>query len=243
MINNEMNDKKLSIIVCGAKGRVGLKIIEHIGKNPEFSLFGAVDTGSGENITAPNKFPDLIREADVAIDFTEPGASLEFAEICAKARKPIVIGTTGFKKEQLDKLKAYANETAVFLSPNMSPAVNLTFAVSRLIAKKLKDFDISILEAHHIMKKDAPSGTALRYKEYIKEVSDKNIDMASIRAGGIIGEHTVLFAGADERIELIHRAQSRDIFALGALKAAKWTAGQKPGFYDFFDMLDLRNIK
>ncbi|MCK5358244.1 MAG: hypothetical protein KAJ48_07600, partial [Elusimicrobiales bacterium] len=81
------------------------------------------------------------------------------------------------------------------------------------------------------------------YKEYIKEVSDKNIDMASVRAGGIIGEHTVLFAGSDERVELTHRAQSRDIFAKGALEAAKWTACQKPGFYDFFDMLDLRDIK
>ena len=238
-----MTDKKNSIIVCGAKGRVGLKIIEHIAKAPGFELSGSVDIDSGENISAPSAFSDLIAKADIAIDFTAPDATLEFAKACAKAVKPIVIGTTGFKKEQLDKLKAYSKETAVFLSPNMSPAVNLTFAVSMLIAKKLKDFDISIYEAHHIMKKDAPSGTALRYKEYIKEVSDKNIDMASVRAGGIIGEHTVLFAGSDERVELTHRAQSRDIFAKGALEAAKWTACQKPGFYDFFDMLDLRDIK
>ncbi len=238
-----MTDKKISIIVCGAKGRVGLKIIEHIAKAPEFTLFGSIDIGNGAGISAPSEFSGLMEKADIAIDFTAPDASLKFAEICAKEHKPIVIGTTGFKKEQLDKLKAYAKETAVFLSPNMSPAVNLTFAISKLIAKKLKNFDISILEAHHIMKKDAPSGTALRYKEYIKEVSDKNIDMASVRAGSIIGEHTVLFAGSDERIELTHRAQSRDIFAKGALEAAKWTIGQKPGFYDFFDILDLKAIK
>jgi 4-hydroxy-tetrahydrodipicolinate reductase len=237
-----MTDKKLSIIVCGASGRVGSKIIEHIAKITEFSLFGAIDIGNGENISSPDEFLGLIEKADIAIDFSSPEASLKFSEACAKAQKPIIIGTTGFKKEQLDKLKVYANETAVFLSPNMSPAVNLTFAVSRLIAKKLKDFDISILEAHHIMKKDAPSGTALRYKEYIEEVSDKKIDMASVRAGGIIGEHTVLFAGSDERVELTHRAQSRDIFALGALKAAKWIIAQKPGFYDFFDMLNLKDI-
>ncbi|MCG2725352.1 MAG: 4-hydroxy-tetrahydrodipicolinate reductase [Elusimicrobia bacterium] len=238
-----MNDKKLSIIICGAKGRVGSKIIEHIGKTFEFNLFGAVDIGNGAGIVSPDKFSSLISEADIAIDFTAPDASLKFAETCAKARKPIVIGTTGFKKEQLAKLRHYANETAVFLSPNMSPAVNITFAVSKLIAKKLKNFDISILEAHHIMKKDAPSGTALRYSEYIKQVSDKNIDISSIRAGGIIGEHTVLFAGSDERIELIHRAQSRDIFVKGALEAAKWMIGQKPGFYDFFDMLDLKDME
>ncbi|MBU2529836.1 MAG: 4-hydroxy-tetrahydrodipicolinate reductase [Elusimicrobia bacterium] len=238
-----MNDKKISIIICGAKGRVGAKIIEQIAKTPEFNFFGAIDIINGENISKPGEFPDLIAKADIAIDFTSPDVSLGFAEICSKAHKPIVIGTTGFKKEQLDKLKTYAKETAIFLSPNMSPAVNLTFAISKLIAKKLKDFDISILEAHHIMKKDAPSGTALRYRDHIKEVSDKNIDMASVRAGGIIGEHTVLFVGNNERIELTHRAQSRDIFAIGALEAAKWTLTQKPGFYDFSDMLDLKDIK
>ncbi|MEA3306577.1 MAG: 4-hydroxy-tetrahydrodipicolinate reductase [Elusimicrobiota bacterium] len=235
-------NKKFSIIVCGAGGRVGAKIIERIAKAGQFSLFGAVDIAGGENISSPEEFENLIAKADIAIDFTSPKASLRFAKICAKARKPIVIGTTGFTNEELSDLKNCANEAPVFLSPNMSPAVNLTFAVSKLIAKKLKNFDISILEAHHIMKKDAPSGTALRYRDYIMEVSDKKIDMASVRAGGIIGEHTVLFAGSDERVELTHRAQSRDVFAKGALEAAKWTAVQKPGFYNFFDMFDLKDI-
>ena len=136
-----------------------------------------------------------------------------------------------------------ARRTAVFHSPNMSPAVNLTFALAALAARRLKDFDIHVHEAHHSAKKDAPSGTALRYAERIAAARGGALPpITSVRAGDIVGDHTVLYAGPHERVELRHMAHSRAVFAAGALKAAAWLAGKKPGFYDYADLLDLKGF-
>jgi 4-hydroxy-tetrahydrodipicolinate reductase len=124
----------------------------------------------------------------------------------------------------------------------MSPAVNLAMAVARLMASKLPGFDIHINEVHHRSKKDAPSGTALKFRERIKEVFPGEIAVSSARAGDIVGEHTVLYAGPHERIELTHRAHSRDVFAEGAVRAALWLRGRPPGLYDYFDLLGMKDI-
>jgi 4-hydroxy-tetrahydrodipicolinate reductase len=172
-----------------------------------------------------------------------PESACLYAAGCVRARKPFVTGTTGFSRGQLAALKTSAKKIPVFVSPNMSPAVNLTFAIAALAARRLTGFDVHISEAHHAAKRDAPSGTALRYAEYVALArGGARPPITSARAGDIVGDHTVLYAGPHERVELTHRAHSRALFAAGALKAAAWTAARKPGFYDYFDLLDLRGL-
>ena len=192
---------------------------------------------------APEAFARLLAGADVAVDFSTPEAACGFAAVCARLRKPFVTGATGFSAVQAAALKAAGRKTPVFAAPNMSPAVNLTFALAAAAAKRLKDFDIHIHEAHHAAKKDAPSGTALRYAERIAQARGGELPpITSVRAGDIVGDHTVLYAGPHERVEITHRAHSRALFAAGALKAAAWLAGRKPGYYDYFDLLELKDL-
>jgi len=236
-----MKTKALRVLVCGAAGRMGRAVRAEIGASGAFVLAGAVDAAAGTGVEGPAAFDRLLGSCDVVVDFSSPAAACVFAAACAKARKPFVTGTTGFSEKQLAALKAAGRKTAVFFSPNMSPAVNLTFALAALAAKKLKGFDIHISEAHHTAKKDAPSGTALRYAAHIALARGGELPpISSVRAGDIVGDHTVLFAGPHERVELKHMAHSRAVFAAGALKAAAWTAGRKPGYYDYFDLLDLK---
>ena len=183
-----------------------------------------------------------VASAGVVIDFTSPAASAAHAVLCAKYKKPLIIGTTGFDPGQLTRIKKLSKSAPIFLSPNMSPAVNLTIAVARLMAAKLPHFDVRIIETHHKLKKDAPSGTALKYQAGIKEVYPGEVPVTSVRAGDIVGEHTVLYAGPYERVELTHRAHSRDVFAEGAVRAALWLKDREPGLYDYFDLLDLKQI-
>ncbi|MBI4656722.1 MAG: 4-hydroxy-tetrahydrodipicolinate reductase [Elusimicrobia bacterium] len=237
-----MAKKIISIVVCGGLGKMGLKVIEQIKTNSGFSLAGAVDLKESASVKPASAFSGLIKNADVAVDFSAPSASVMFARHCAEARKPVVIGATGFSGAQMEEIKKISVGIAVFLSPNMSPAVNLTFAVSRFMAGKLPDFDIHVTETHHKMKKDSPSGTALKYVICMKSVTDREIPVASIRAGDVVGDHTILFAGPHERVELTHRAHSRDVFAAGALRAAEWIVKQQNGLYDYQDMLGLKNL-
>ena len=236
-----MKTKALRVLVCGAAGRMGRAVRAEIAVSASFSYSGGVDSGAGEGVSAPGAFESLLSSADVVVDFSSPASACSYAAACARTRKPFVTGTTGFSEKQLAALKAAGRRTAVFFSPNMSPAVNLTFALAALAAKKLKGFDIHISEAHHTAKKDAPSGTALRYAAHIALARGGELPpISSVRAGDIVGDHTVLFAGPHERVELKHMAHSRAVFAAGALKAAAWTAGRKPGYYDYFDLLDLK---
>ena len=197
---------------------------------------------------------------DVVIDFTTPSATLTLAEGCARHGNAMVVGTTGFDEEQLLTLQEYAQKTAIFVSPNMSVGVNLSMKLIELAAKALGDeVDVEVIEAHHKHKIDAPSGTAVRIGEVLAKALNRSmaddavyhrqgitgardpkaIGFSTIRGGDIVGEHTVLFAGEGERLEITHRAHSRNNFAQGALRAVAWVANASPGWYDMDDLLGL----
>jgi 4-hydroxy-tetrahydrodipicolinate reductase len=195
----------------------------------------------------------------VVVDFTSPEASLAHARTCAKRGVPLVIGTTGFSHGERRALDELASQVPIVLSPNTSVGVNLVVELAGRLAQALgQGYDVEILEAHHRMKKDAPSGTALRLAEEIAqslgrspEVFKKSRDgkvgerpgleigLQSLRGGDVVGEHTVFFLGDGERVELTHRATSRDTFARGALRAARWVVDQAPGLYTMKDVLGL----
>lgn len=213
--------------------------------------------GSLDVLLEPDLTP-VIGAADVIIDFSVAEASLHYLQEAAAARTPIVIGTTGFSPEQQEEITRLSQSVPCLVAPNMSVGVQVMFQLLRQAATLLgPDFDVEILEAHHRTKIDAPSGTAIRMGEVIAETrgqglgetavygrqgmvgrrSDTEIGMQAIRGGDIVGEHTVMFAGTGERIELIHRSQSRDNFVRGALRAAHWLVTQAPGLYGMEDML------
>lgn len=202
-----------------------------------------------------------LSDLDVVIDFTRPEASMTHVDACRESGRRLVIGTTGFSDAQRDTITEAAKDTAIVLAPNMSVGVNLCFKLLQLAAQVLKDdVDIEIIEAHHRHKVDAPSGTALRMGEVIAETLGRDlstcavygregrtgererrtIGFETVRAGDIVGEHTVLFAGEGERVEIIHRASSRANFARGAMRAACWVAGRDTGLFDMQDVLGLR---
>ena len=237
-----MKKRVLRVAVCGAAGRMGRAVRQEIAGGEVFAWAGGIDAAGAGDVLAPRELPGLLKVADVLIDFSSPAAACAAAAACAKAGVPFVSGTTGFAPAQLAALKRLSRRIPVLVSPNMSPAVNLTFALAQLIAGRLPGFDAHVSEAHHKAKKDAPSGTALRYAERVAAGGGALPPVTSVRAGDIVGEHTVLFAGPHERVELTHRAHSRAVFAAGALRAAAWLAGRRPGFYDYSDVLDLRGL-
>ena len=200
-------------------------------------------------------------KADCLIDFTRPEGTMEHLAVAAELGVKVVIGTTGFSEAQKEQIAACAKQTAVVLSPNMSVGVNVTFKLLEMAAKALQGgYDIEIIEAHHKHKVDAPSGTALKMGEVIAEaqgtkLADRavyeryghtgerqqdTIGFAAVRGGDIVGDHTVLFAGTGERIEIVHKASSRAGYAQGSLRAVGFLAGRKSGQYDMFDVLNLR---
>lgn len=195
-------------------------------------------------------------KADILIDFTAASATVVNAPIAARCGVNLIIGTTGLTAEQRKVIddSIQKNQVSAVISPNYSVGVNVFFKIIREAAKYLADYDIEIIEAHHNQKKDAPSGTALRAADVISEAlggkdyvygregiapRGKEIGIHAVRAGDIAGDHTVLFAGNSERIEIKHMAHSRQIFANGAVKAAEWVCGQKPGIYSMDDVLGL----
>ena len=205
----------------------------------------------------------LIAGADGILDFTAPAATLAFAALCAEAEKIHVAGTTGLSAEDEDKMKAFARRAIIVRSPNMSLGVNLMAALVRRAAATLDDeFDIEILEMHHNKKVDAPSGTALLLgaaaaegrgidlakrkiaaRDGITGARKKgDIGFASLRGGSVVGDHSVIFAAPGERIELVHRAEDRGIYARSAVKAALWARGKPPGLYSMADVLGLKSF-
>jgi len=241
------------IIITGAKGRMGQALLQCAARMPELHVLAGVDMG--DDLGA------VIVKADAVIDFSFHQATPEFAELCAKQRKAIVIGTTGHSEADKKRILACASQIPMVIASNYSTGVNTLFWLTRRAAEILgPGFDLEVIEMHHRTKKDAPSGTAVSLAEILAEVrkqqlakvvrhgrqgitgerTDTEIGMHSLRGGDVAGDHTVVFATNGERLELTHKASSRDTFANGALRAALWVVGQKPGVYNMQDVLGLK---
>lgn len=218
----------IRIVVAGANGRMGQALLRAIDEAEDFELLGTFGRGD-------DALP-LIAKAEALIDFTRPAASVELAALAAQARIVHVIGTTGFSADDEAKIRASARHAVIVKSGNMSLGVTLLAALVKQAAKALPGFDVRIFEMHHRGKVDAPSGTALMLGEASQR---KDVGYASLRAGSVVGEHQVILAGPHERLVLSHSAQDRTIFASGALAAAKWGQGKKPGLYAMADVLGL----
>ncbi|MCV2866681.1 4-hydroxy-tetrahydrodipicolinate reductase [Defluviimonas sp. WL0075] len=263
------------IVITGASGRMGQMLVKLVAASDKARLVGAVERaghpwigqdigtamgGAALGVTVTDDALDAFAKAQAVIDFTAPAASVEFAALAAQARAVHVIGTTGLEDEHLAAFRAAARHAVIVRAGNMSLGVNLLTRLTRKVAEALDaDWDIEIVEAHHRMKVDAPSGTALMLGEAAAE--GRGIDLAShrdsgrdgitgarkrgdigfsaIRGGDVVGEHDVIFAADGERIVLRHLATDRAIFARGALKAALWGQDRKPGEYDMMDVLGL----
>jgi 4-hydroxy-tetrahydrodipicolinate reductase len=254
----------IKIVVAGASGRMGQTLLRAIAEAKDFQLIGALehkghpDLGSevvGGVMLTDDPLP-VIARAQALVDFTTPATSVELAALSAQARIVHVIGTTGFSADDEIKIRAASRHATIIKSGNMSLGVNLLAALVKQAAKVLPGFDVEIVEMHHRMKADAPSGTALLLGEAasagrnvaLKSERDRNhkredgaIGFASLRGGTIVGEHEVMFAGPHERIALSHIAEDRTIFATGALAAARWGQGKKPGLYAMSDVLGLES--
>jgi len=262
-------------VVSGAGGRMGTRIISLIKDSGAVSLHGALEssgffglgsdigemTGLGKlHVKASSDVSSTLEDADVLIDFTRPEATLEVGRKASEMGVALVIGTTGLSPEQVEQVQDFGTRVPCVFAPNMSVGVNLLLGVLANVAQVLGDeYDVEIVEAHHRMKKDAPSGTAVKMAQVLAEALHRDlkevgiygrqgmvgerpareIGIHTVRGGDIVGEHTVLFAGIGERIEITHRASSRDTFAKGAVRAAAWVAGRKPGLYSMKDVLGI----
>ena len=223
----------LRVVLIGAKGKMGRTIADCIANHPGLTISARLDFNDD---LAP-----AIEAADVVIDFSSADATPGVCGACTKYGKPLVLGTTGHDAMQKAAVAEAARVVPVVFAANFSTGVNLLFALARRAARSLgKEFDLDVIEMHHRTKKDAPSGTAKRLLEIVREErTDGEIKAQSIRAGDIVGEHTIIFSGPGERLELTHRASSRETFAQGALHAARWVIKQPPGLYDMQDVLGL----
>ncbi len=204
--------------------------------------YGAIlgqPAGSGLRVVGDARA--AIGQGDVVVEFTSPDATVAHAQLARELHKPIVIGTTGLSEAQLGTLRQVAQTIPLVVSPNMSIGVNVLFELAQLAAQRLGlSFDVDVVESHHRQKKDSPSGTARRLAELLaaaRKQPSGSIPVHAIRAGDIVGDHTVVLAGPAERLELSHRAHSREVFARGALRAAQFAATQRPGFYDMSHVL------
>jgi len=268
----------MRLVVVGAAGRMGRMLVKAIHETAGAALTGAIEqpgsialgqdagllAGCGELGVRISQDPlAAFQKADGVIDFSTPAASVAFAGIAAQARIVHVIGTTGLSESDLAAIDKAARKTTIVRSGNMSLGVNLLAALVRRVARTLgEEFDIEILEMHHRMKVDAPSGTALLLGEaaaagrsialsehsmrvrdgHTGKRNDGDIGFATLRGGSVVGEHTVIFAGPAERLELTHKAEDRGIFARGAVRAALWAHGREPGLYSMADVLNLSEI-
>jgi 4-hydroxy-tetrahydrodipicolinate reductase len=243
----------INFIVSGACGKMGSRILALAKEDFDFRIVGALEANGkpeiGKEVFSRLKITDdldaLLVKGDVLIDFTTPEATLTHLRQVVKARKAVVIGTTGFTDQQMEEIHEASDVIPILLSPNMSVGVNQFFEIIRDVTKKIgREYKIEITETHHVHKKDAPSGTAKKLAEIIAEAlkgKPAQIPTRSIREGEVVGIHTVTFTGSQERIELTHTADSRDTFALGALRAAKFIVGQPPGLYNMQDVLNQKS--
>lgn len=261
------------LLIHGPAGRMGQTIAALARETPGVEVAGGIVRGS-DSAPAPypvaGSLPELLEiighpsgssSQCVMIDFTAPDATMTRLDEAAQAGVPLVIGTTGFDKAQLDKISAAAGTLPVLLSANMSVGINVLLDVVKRLAEQLPGYDIEITETHHRLKKDAPSGTALALAQaaadgreldldnaarhgregFVGERTTSEIGIHAVRGGDVVGDHTVLLAGIGERIEITHRASSRNAFAAGAIAAARWLVHQPPGLYSMQDVLATKN--
>ncbi|MCS7130133.1 MAG: 4-hydroxy-tetrahydrodipicolinate reductase [Archaeoglobaceae archaeon] len=254
----------MKLAIAGSAGRMGRLVVKNaINEGLKVSqAFDIVEIGkdAGE-VAGIGKIGVLIENdiaklnADILVDFTNPNACLKNARIASEKGVKLVIGTTGFSEEQRRELESYCKRVPTVISPNFSVGVNAFFKIVEFASSMLQDYDVEIFEIHHKMKKDAPSGTAIKTAEIIRDVLAKKgkklelkfcregkrgeeIGVFGIRGGDVVGEHTVMFFGEGERVEITHRATNRESFAKGAIMAVKWIAKvDKPGIYSMLDVL------
>jgi 4-hydroxy-tetrahydrodipicolinate reductase len=267
-----------NVIITGVAGRVGSRILSLASEMEDVVVVGAVEqaghplvgthirvnSGAGKtDIIVESDLHRCIDRGDVVSDFTSHASSVEHLKIAAAHEKGIVIGSTGFSEAEQSQIKDLACNAKCVLSPNMSMGVNIMFKVIASLAHILgNDYDMEIVEAHHRLKKDAPSGTAVKMAQILSEAVGRDLNktavyhregligerthdeigIQTIRGGDIVGEHTVMFAGIGERLEITHKAHNRDNFAQGAIMAAKWVVHQPFGLYDMGDVLGLANL-
>lgn len=268
-----MNKTRIGIV--GAGGRMGRMLIEACLKDEQLSLGAVFDTpgspvvgktagelvGMASDVVVTDDLAAGLKNIDCLIDFTRPQGTLHHLELCRQAGVGIIIGTTGFEAEGKEVIAAAAKDIPIVFAPNMAVGVNLVFKLLDTAARILNQgYDIEVVEAHHRMKIDAPSGTALRMGEVLANALERDlkecavygregvtgerdpstIGFATIRGGDIVGDHTVMFCGLGERVEITHKASSRQPYALGSLRAARFIAGRASGLFDMQDVLGLR---
>jgi len=264
----------LKIVVCGASGRMGKRIISLVLSMDGVKLAGACEakahqsvgldagdiTGNPKSgVVISDSLENALENADVLIDFSSKDSVVSNVRAASDKKVPVVVGTTGLTEEDKDKIRICAKTIPVLVSSNMSAGVNLLLQIAGDIALMLgEEYDIEIIESHHKMKKDSPSGTALSFAEAIKKAlaaKGRNIkfiygrqgidvkkkkdelEIHAVRSGDVVGEHTVIYCGSGEKIEIKHTAHTRDTFALGAVRAAIWLKGRPSGFYTMKDVL------
>ncbi len=266
------------VLITGVTGRMGSTLVRIARQTEGVQIVGSTDRRGkasvgldlglalGHGVLEVPVLDDLARaisvgSPEVVIDFTSPEASVEHAQVCAAAGVALLVGTTGLTASALQQLEQCSQKIPLLIAPNTSVGINLVLELAVKLARGLgEDFDVEIVETHHRLKKDAPSGTALKLaaelasalgrspanyrfarQGRVGERPRREIGIQAIRGGDVVGEHTVHFLGDGERVELTHRATSRDQFARGALRAARWLAGRAPGLYDMADVLGLHD--
>ena len=229
----------IRVAVSGANGRMGRLIVERIKQEEGIETVAAFDL-VGEGVSHPDRMSEVLseRDVDVLVDFTIADAVRLNAITAAEAGVNLVIGTTGMSDEDLEAIRSeIKDKVAAVISPNFSIGVNLLWRLIKDAADMLDGYDIAIIEAHHRTKLDAPSGTALRAAELLQEMG-KHADLHAIRGGDIVGDHTVLFSGIGERLEITHRAHSRDAFVNGVIRAIRWVNRREQGIYSMDDVME-----
>lgn len=247
----------LKILLVGARGAMGRTLEEVVRENQNYKVIAGIDKASDGSFEFPiyDNFSKVVEKADVIIDFSNRALLDDIISYASSREIPVIFATTGYTDDDLAKINKIADKIAFMQEGNYSLGINIMLEAARLLAKGLSEFDIEIVESHHNKKKDNPSGTANMIFDAVNSARDNKLNkvmreishdderkptdvgISSIRAGSIVGEHRLIFAGVDEVLEVKHQAGSKKIFAIGALKAASFIVGKKPGRYNFKDVI------
>ena len=246
----------MKVIINGYSGTMGQVLTKCVADDEELELVAGISPKHHDvdGFNTYSSFADVKEDSDVVIDFSNPLALDGILEYCLKTKTPVVLATTGYNDEEMEKIHEAAKQIPVFLSFNMSLGVNILLKLVKEAAKNLANFDIEIIEEHHNKKVDSPSGTAVMIANAVKEIREQSefiygrhgrtgkrqqneVGIHAVRGGTIVGEHSAIFAGNDEILEINHSARSKNVFAEGAIAAAKYLVNQEPGFYNMDDML------